>query len=145
MMMGIFDKFKESAEVGKNAKWRIGAAPTVVILNDDYMNLKMGGKEIRIFYKDIQQIEQALYNIEIKTITNKYTLTPMRIKGGVDLADELHSKILEKIHEQKVQQSDAQVTPNNDENTASFCGNCGQKLEPNENFCPKCGTKTRKI
>ena len=144
-MMGIFDKFKESAEVGKNAKWRIGAAPTVVILNDDYMNLKMGGKEIRIFYKDIQQIEQALYNIEIKTITNKYTLTPMRIKGGVDLADELHSQILEKIHEQKVQQSDAQVTPNNDENTASFCGNCGQKLEPNENFCPKCGTKNRKI
>lgn len=143
--MGIFDKFKESAEVGKNAKWRIGAAPTVVILNDDYMNLKMGGKEIRIFYKDIQQIEQALYNIEIKTITNKYTLTPMRIKGGVDLADELHSQILEKIHEQKVQQKDAQLTPNNDENTASFCGNCGQKLEPNENFCPKCGTKTRKI
>ena len=84
MMMGIFDKFKESAEVGKNAKWRIGAAPTVVILNDDYMNLKMGGKEIRIFYKDIQQIEQALYNIEIKTsdesifkyiFTNKFRTT----------------------------------------------------------------------
>ena len=145
MMMGIFDKLKESAEVGKNAKWRIGAAPTVVILNDDYMNLKMGGKEIRIFYKDIQQIEQALYNIEIKTITNKYTLTPMRIKGGVDLADERHIQIHKKIHEQKVQQNDAQVTSDNDENTAYFCGNCGQKLEPNENFCPKCGTKTRKI
>lgn len=143
--MGIFDKMKESAEVGKKAKWRIGATPTIVILDDDSMNLKMGGKEIRIFYKDIQQIEQNLFNIEIKTITNKYTLTAIGIRGAVDLADELHSQILEKIHEHKVQQSDAQVTPNNNENIASFCGNCGQKLEPNENFCPNCGTKTRKI
>ena len=142
--MGIFDKFKESAEVGKNAKWRCGAVPTLIILNENYLELKMGGRSTKIFYKDIQQIEQTLYNIDIKTITNKYTLTPMRIKGGVELADELHSQILEKISEQKVQKNDTQV-PNEDTNTASFCGNCGQKLESNENFCPKCGTEVRKI
>ena len=64
--MGIFDKMKESAEVGKKAKWRIGATPTIVILDDDSMNLKMGGKEIRIFYKDIQQIEQNLFKIKMQ-------------------------------------------------------------------------------
>ena len=144
MIMGIFDKFKESAEVGKNAKWRCGAAPTIIILNENYLELKMGGRSTKIFYKDIQQIEQALYNIDIKTITNKYTLTPMRIKGGVDLADELHSQILEKISKQKLQQKDTQLS---DEYTspASFCSHCGQKLESNENFCPKCGTEVRKI
>ena len=147
--MGLLDKFKEAGEIGKNYELKLGIQPALITLNDSYLHIKTGGKEVQIFYKDIQKVEKRVTAIEIKTITDKYTLNPKKIRGGTELADNLYAQIIEKMNEHKAQQKSIPQVQNtqtpNDTNTASFCGNCGQKLESNENFCPKCGTEVRKI
>ncbi len=143
-MMGLFDGLKEASEIGKNYEWKLGIAPALITIEDSYIHLKTGGKEVNIFYKDIQKVENKLTSIEIKTITDKYQLNPKRIRGARDKTAELYAEIIEKMNQQKAPQN-IPADANEDSNTASFCGSCGQKLEANENFCPNCGAKTRKL
>lgn len=138
--MGLRDRFKQAGNVGKNAKWRLGSKPVLITLGENHLHLEMGGGEVSIFYKDIQQIEKRVLDINIKTIADNYHLTPMRIKNGADLANELYAELYEKVYAERV------PTQNNDSGEpASFCSNCGQKVLNNENFCPKCGAEIRKI
>lgn len=137
--MGLRDRFKQAGNVGKNAKWRLGSKPVVITLEDNHIHMEMGGGEINIFYKDIQQIEKLPMSIKINTIAQNYHLTTMRIKGGADLANELYAELYEKVY--------AENTPTQTNNTGespSFCGNCGQALN-GENFCPSCGTEIKKL
>ena len=148
--MGLFDKFKEAGEIGKNYEWKLGIQPALVAVNDSYLHIKTGGKEVQIFYEDIQKVEKRVTAIEIKTITDKYILNPKKIRGGAELADNLYAQIIEKMNEHKAQQNTIPQeqnipTPNDDTNTPSYCSSCGQKLEINQNFCPNCGTEVRKI
>lgn len=142
-IMGLFDDLKEASEIGKNHEWKLGIIPALITVEDNYIYLKSGGKEVNIFYKDIQKVENKLTSIEIKTITDKYQLNPRRIRGAKDKTAELYAEIIEKMNQQKAPQ-DIQATDEGS-NTASFCSSCGQKLEANENFCPNCGAKTRKL
>ena len=141
-IMGFLNKMKEAGEIGRNHEWKLGMHPILLTLEDSFIHIKGGGKEITIFYKDIQKLNNKGTAIEIKTITDKYQIIPKKLRGATGKVDELYAQILEKMNTQKAPQS-VQVPNNDSSNTPSFCGNCGQALS-GENFCPNCGTEVRK-
>lgn len=138
--MGIRDTFKHASEIQKQAKWKWGIYATIVEVGDSYVHLEGGGKIVNIYYKDFQKVERRGNGIEIRTITDKYLLTPKGLRGAKDLADELYAELTEKINQHNTSESSASAGGE----APSFCGNCGQALS-GENFCPKCGTEVRKI
>ena len=137
--MGLFDKFNNKSSLTQQAEWNWGLYPSIVEIGDSYVHLKGVAQEVNIYYKDFQQVERKGNGIIIKTISDKYQLTPRRLRGAKELADELYAELTEKLH-----QYNSQATSNTGGETASFCGNCGQALN-GENFCPNCGTEVRKL
>lgn len=141
--MGLFDSFKEATAFGKNAEWKVGTKPAILTLEDNHLDIKYNAGGVQIFYKDIQQIETVGLYVKIKTMADSYTLSPVKIRKGKEMAKELHAQLLEKVANNKASQ-DNQTLANTEGVSPSFCGNCGQALN-GENFCPSCGTEVRKI
>lgn len=141
--MGLFDRIEKAATLGNKTEWKLGRKPAIITLNDNHIDIKHSSGEVQIFYEDIQQIERVRMKINIKTMPETYTLSPINIREGMALAEDLHAQLLDKIANHKSQQTN-QSSTNTDGNTPSFCGNCGQPLS-GENFCPSCGTEVKKI
>lgn len=95
--LGIFDKVKKT----KNAEWVINRKPTLIDLQDTHMHCTSAAKEFDIFFADIKNVEKKAYTIEIKTNVKKYKLTPRKIRGANDLADNLYSEIVERMSKNK--------------------------------------------
>lgn len=137
--MALFGKNKDKQNITKEAKWKWGLYPAIVEVSDNHIHLKGVAQEVNIYYKDIQQIERRGNAIIIKGFSDKYQLTPKRLRGGKDLADGLYAELTEKLH-----QHNNQVPSEVGNESPSFCGNCGQALN-GENFCPSCGAEVKKI
>ena len=37
--MGLFDGLKEASEIGKNYEWKLGIAPALITVEDNYIHL----------------------------------------------------------------------------------------------------------
>ena len=99
--MGFLDEMKKAKNLHKKAEWKQGLSNTVVELNDDHMKLIAPGSTDIIFYKDIMNVEQNLFTVNIKTNVKTFSLISKKKRGGTDKAAELQQQLIEKISENK--------------------------------------------
>lgn len=95
--MGLLDNIKKT----NNAQWNVNRRPTIIDLTDTHIHFEKAAKTNDIFYQDIIGVEKDYYNIIIKTKVEKYKLTPRKIRGAKDLAEELYRELLEKMNDKK--------------------------------------------
>lgn len=95
--MGLFGDIKKT----KKSDFVVNKKVTLIDLHDEYIHFSRPGKEFSIFYKDIKNIEKDVLNIKIKTNVKEYKLTPRKLRGGKELANEMYDNLISKMSEVK--------------------------------------------